>query len=112
MIAKGKPEGFGFERGVELVRSDSEILYQGAQSKTRKTLLLLLQIVVLLAICRTRPCLLFGGKISLNAVHHETRQHRDQNSEGARGLEASDGLNQLKIAEIDYEKLSKNAPFP
>jgi hypothetical protein len=69
MIGKGEPVGFGFEEGVGLVRSDSEALYHGAQSKTRKTLLLLLQIIMLLVICRTRPCLLFGEHLSLNAVH-------------------------------------------
>lgn len=68
MTGKGKPVGFGFEEGVGVVRSDSEILYQGAQSKTRKTLLLLLQIVVLLAICRTRPCRLFAVHVKSDSI--------------------------------------------
>jgi hypothetical protein len=78
MIGKGKPVGFGFG----LIRNDSKALYQSAQSKTRKTLLLLPQIILLLVICRTRPCLLFGENLSQCSTH-ETRQHRDQNSEGA-----------------------------
>jgi hypothetical protein len=93
MIGKGKPVGFGFEEALDSSAATAKLFCQGAQSKTRKTLLLLLQIIMLLAICWTRPCLLFGETLP-QCCTHETRQPSGSEFRRRLGPEASDGLNQ------------------